>query len=262
MDFAITPETARFWSFNGLNGPSITATDTIITRHIGVGTVTLRVKKRDSKRGSRDTSILILKDALYIPGSLCNLIGNNILHEYSFHLYDRRTGGRVAILDRPKIWRLRLTGQSATETILDVNGAYCFFTHWPISERDRWQELRSNDLKEHNDQPSQDFVVSSHHRVGRTGLVRASVNVKAGGTSYSNAEKEWVKEHYGGEYKFLRDYGFKIYNEQDRVDGRRLLQGLMEDEQDEKADTKLKFAKGPVKSVNTGGSDDKWGGDD
>ena len=52
-----------------------------------------------------------------------------------------------------------------------------------------------------------------------------------------------MKEHYGGEYKSLRDYGFKIYNEQDRVDGHRLLQGLMEDEQDEKANTQLKLAK-------------------
>lgn len=99
------------------------------------------------------------------------------------------------------------------------------------------KELKTNNLKERNVQPSTDLAVSSHTRVGRTGLVRASVTVKAGDNSYSDAEKNWVKEHYGGGYKFLRDYGFQIYNEQDRVDGHRLLQGFLEDEQDEKADS-------------------------
>ena len=130
-----------------------------MTRHVGVGTVTLRVKKRNSKRGSRNTSILILEDVLYIPGSFCNLIGNPILDEYNFHndykrgkdgahgFYDKHGRGRVAILDRPHLWRLRLTGQSATETILDADGAYGFFTHWPASERERWQRVEDQQFE-------------------------------------------------------------------------------------------------------------------
>lgn len=233
-----------------------------------MGTVTLRVKKRDSKRGRRDTTILILEDVLYTPDSLCNLVSGGVMDQYYYKFgneqgkdgfYDKTTGGRVAILDHPKpLWRLRLTGQSATESILDKNGNYCFFTYWSDSERVRWQELKTINLKQPRDQSSIALGSSSQSQVGRTGLVRASEAVKFGNIQYSHAERKWLKKNYGGEYKFLRDYGFNIYDEEDRADGHRLLQGIMEDGQNEneKAEPQEKFPKVSVESVSNAGTDE------
>ena len=44
---------------------------------------------------------------------------------------------------------------------------------------------------------------------------------------YTVAEQQWMKQHYGGEFKFLRAYGLKICDEEDREEGRQILRSMM-----------------------------------
>ena len=44
---------------------------------------------------------------------------------------------------------------------------------------------------------------------------------------YTVAERQWLKENAGGEYRFLRLYGLRITEEKDRSDGRRIARALM-----------------------------------
>lgn len=47
---------------------------------------------------------------------------------------------------------------------------------------------------------------------------------------YSDAGKFWLKRHYGNEFKFLRQYGLKIYDRDDREEGQRMVRSFMEDD--------------------------------
>ena len=42
-----------------------------------------------------------------------------------------------------------------------------------------------------------------------------------------------MKTHFGSEFKFLLLYNLKIYNEEDRQEGRAILRALMSDVEDE-----------------------------
>jgi hypothetical protein len=41
-------------------------------------------------------------------------------------------------------------------------------------------------------------------------------------------EKAFLKEHYRGEFHFLRSHGLSIYKEDDRAEGRAILRALMD----------------------------------
>jgi hypothetical protein len=45
---------------------------------------------------------------------------------------------------------------------------------------------------------------------------------------YTAAEKQWLKDHYGGEFHFLLCYHLSIYDEGDREKGRLITRGMME----------------------------------
>ena len=49
----------------------------------------------------------------------------------------------------------------------------------------------------------------------------------------TKAEKKWLKDNWGGEFHFLRSYCLSIYKEEDREEGRIIMQALMEDDQDD-----------------------------
>ena len=45
-----------------------------------------------------------------------------------------------------------------------------------------------------------------------------------------------MKNKFGGEYKFLRDYGLSIYKEEDREEGRRIARAFMLNDDDDDED--------------------------
>jgi hypothetical protein len=50
---------------------------------------------------------------------------------------------------------------------------------------------------------------------------------------YITAEKHWLKKHWRGEFHFLIAYGLKIYNEEDREEGRAIVRAFMKAEEPE-----------------------------
>lgn len=49
---------------------------------------------------------------------------------------------------------------------------------------------------------------------------------------YTNQEKNWLKQHWGGEFQFLIVYGLSIHKDEDRDEGRRIARAMMEDDED------------------------------
>jgi hypothetical protein len=47
---------------------------------------------------------------------------------------------------------------------------------------------------------------------------------------YTDEEKEWLKENWGGEFRFLRAHLLKIHDKEDRAEGRRLVRAMMRDD--------------------------------
>lgn len=45
---------------------------------------------------------------------------------------------------------------------------------------------------------------------------------------YTAEEKKWLKKHWGSEFHFLNSYQLKIYNEEDREEGKAIMKALME----------------------------------
>lgn len=49
-----------------------------------------------------------------------------------------------------------------------------------------------------------------------------------------NAEETmWLKKHYGNEYRFLRDYGYDIHDDEEREDGRALLRAFVQEHKEQ-----------------------------
>jgi hypothetical protein len=49
-------------------------------------------------------------------------------------------------------------------------------------------------------------------------------------------EKNYLKKHYGGEFKFLMMYGLSIYKEEDREEGRSILRAIKTGDTEEEAE--------------------------
>lgn len=55
---------------------------------------------------------------------------------------------------------------------------------------------------------------------------------------YTAEEKQCLKEGWGDEYHFLRDNGLSIYKEEDREEGRSVVQGFVEHDKQTAESTK------------------------
>lgn len=51
-----------------------------------------------------------------------------------------------------------------------------------------------------------------------------------GALSYTLEEKQWVKNPFQEEFRFLRVYGFNIFKEEDQEDGRAIVRSMMADD--------------------------------
>ncbi|KAK4655507.1 hypothetical protein QC762_302987 [Podospora pseudocomata] len=44
---------------------------------------------------------------------------------------------------------------------------------------------------------------------------------------YTAEEKQWLRVHFDGEFKFLMAYGLSIYDEDERAEGRLIARAMM-----------------------------------
>ena len=185
----------------------------------GIGDVVLPVKKDTTKMGRASQGSLTLHNVLHVPGIVCNIYAmfpacrdqQEPLIDFNgpSGVFDATTGDQLAIIDRPHLPRLRLSGQSADQTNFESGTAYMINAHWPESEQQRWHDSQT---------------ASSSN--GATKQIEAST--KAENPSYTAKEKQWLKQNFGNEFHFLRDYGLSIYKEDKRAEGRLIARSLMD----------------------------------
>jgi hypothetical protein len=59
----------------------------------------------------------------------------------------------------------------------------------------------------------------------------------------TTAEKQWLKKHWRGEFHFLIAYGLKIYNEEDREEGRAIVRAFMKAEEPESRGSNIQLTR-------------------
>ncbi|KAI4166648.1 MAG: hypothetical protein LQ343_007869 [Gyalolechia ehrenbergii] len=192
---------------------------------LGIGNVELPTKTHPTRTGAAYQGTILLREVLYAPGALCNILGFPMFDDYGYVLdcgaetskiTAKQTGAVIGLLDRNKLFRLRLKGQSAKQSSLDPDSHYIIRANWSSSERESWAVFRTG-----RDQQAP----------------AASTAMGNGSTRLTDSEKSWLKVKYGGEFKFLRDYGLSIYKDEDRDEGRCILRALMEEESEDDNDS-------------------------
>ncbi|OCK81387.1 hypothetical protein K432DRAFT_434185 [Lepidopterella palustris CBS 459.81] len=187
---------------------------------VGIGTVNLRVKKAPGLSGKRSHSTLLLHNVLHVPSFVCNVIG--ITEDFkpvfsSSGLFDQQ-GRYIAFFDsRCNLPVIKLSGPPVGPVVghsvmrKDSGVAWFINARWSDEERRRWE---------------------THQQWSEQTRPTSSAEIP-----YTQAEKAWLKEHYGDEYHFLVNYGLKICNEEDRVEGRAIVRALMKDSYDNDQDS-------------------------
>jgi hypothetical protein len=174
----------------------------------GVGDVELRVKK-PQRNAKPSYSIIQLKGVLYCPSAICNQISVGCLgYDVSFGKGEiSRNGVPIGIIDFPLLWKFRLSGQTPNQTSLDKNAHYALSLIWPAEESARWERFKA----------------------GEREPKRSESQVPA---PYTDEERQWLKDNWDGEFRFLTAHGLKIHDEEDRADGRRIVRAMMHDSND------------------------------
>ncbi|KAK7427759.1 hypothetical protein QQZ08_005697 [Neonectria magnoliae] len=162
------------------------------TQVVGIGTVDLPTKTDPTKTGPRAHGILRLNNVLHAPGLLCNIIGRPVEDDYKIQdissqsdqsgfIISRSNGRSVAYfkpLTRARFFEVRLSGPPVGPKVgpspLNQQGIMLIHAFWPNSEREKFIALQ------------------------------AATDAATDGLT--DAEKTWLKERYGGEYRFLKDY--------------------------------------------------------
>ncbi|EHK22996.1 uncharacterized protein TRIVIDRAFT_60187 [Trichoderma virens Gv29-8] len=195
------------------------------TMVLGVGTVHLPVKRHPDLRGPQAHHLLCLTNVLYAPWSKFNILGSpifDIAALFSMYSTPKSRGsltdgnGNPIAFFSPKapLPCLRLSGPPVgprlAPTKFEPNAVYILTVTWPGSERARWNARGQQDEAE------------------------AKPRQRAGEQPYTAEEKEWLKKHYRGEYKFLMAHGLSIYDEEEREEGRAIMRALArEDDEDD-----------------------------
>ena len=140
----------------------------------------------------------------------------SLIRTGSYNVSLRTEGGEIirdnvpiGVIDDPVLLKLRLSGQSPNQTSLDKDGMYSLSFRWPDEERARWERVKA-------------AAVESE----RSSQV----------APYTVEEKEWLKENWGGEFRFLHAHLLKIHDEEDRAEGRRIVRAMMHDSDDSDGD--------------------------
>ncbi|ERF70537.1 hypothetical protein EPUS_08599 [Endocarpon pusillum Z07020] len=70
---------------------------------------------------------------------------------------------------------------------------------------------------------------------------------------YTAEEKKWLKDNWGNEFHFLISYGLRIYNDEDREEGKLILRAIMEAEASASSTSQAgaQAAEKPNKSIST-----------
>ena len=182
----------------------------------GIGDVELPTVTHRPDTDKDHHATVILRNVLYAPKCVCNIIGSPILKDYDVggpfsytKIANRSDGKVVGFFDLAKLMRLRLRGQTATQSSLDPNEMYYIDATWADSERSRWEAYPARLNQQLSNRP---------------------LTPSDSSPPLTKDEKDWLKKHYRGEFHFLLQHGLSIYKEEDREEGREFHRQLMTDE--------------------------------
>jgi hypothetical protein len=157
-----------------------------------------------------------------MPSSVCNIVGSPIFEvapQTSFGATENSMGSMKDASGKPvayfspdsKRLRLRLSGPPIGPRLgpskFKSDTMYWMRITWPASKRARW-EAHGQQIKADTDKRQW-----------------------AGEQPYTMEEKQWLKKHYEGEFKFLMAHELSIYNEEDRAEGRAIMRALARDDE-------------------------------
>ncbi|SMR43388.1 unnamed protein product [Zymoseptoria tritici ST99CH_1E4] len=173
------------------------------TEVCGIGTVVLETRTR------RKCKTITLENVLYVPSYMCNIFAFREENAYQVGLLEKKSittrAGQVVglVIDGP-LQKLLLKRQRKTQTSLDSDGTYYIHASWP--SRDTYVEPQ-----EYRPAPAP----------ARVKALKVSV------PPLTTAQRRFVREHFGSEFKFLIMYGLKIHICKQRAEGRAILKAIM-----------------------------------
>ncbi|KAI4740077.1 hypothetical protein E4T50_09489 [Aureobasidium sp. EXF-12298] len=179
----------------------------------GIGTVVLPTRIHRQGKSNKPSREITLHNVLYAPRYTANIFAMSMEPDLVVPLsldvkpiVKRGTDKVLGLVVFKTLWRVWLKGQSQNQSSLDSNGnrMYYFHASWPEEE-----------IKKYNN-----FVAESKAKQASKSDHEPPLTTE---------EKEFLKKHYGDEFKFLLSYELSIYKEDDREEGRRILRALMSD---------------------------------
>ncbi|KAK3347277.1 hypothetical protein B0T25DRAFT_572348 [Lasiosphaeria hispida] len=181
---------------------------------VGIGDVELPVRVHPKRHGSRAHGTLHLHNVLHVPTSNCNILGGpgtggDFMASFSLGSMDDGTTGHISDANGRRIayfykvcglYAVKLSGPPVGPVLapsrLQKDCHYMIQAFWPDTERERWAAIQSGQ----NDPKS---------------------------APYTDKEKEWLKEHFDGEFHFLQMYGLSIFKDEDREEGKQIARTMM-----------------------------------
>jgi hypothetical protein len=183
----------------------------------GIGTVVLPTRTHRQGKSHKPSGELTLHHILHVPGYIVNIfaackepdisININFGGDVVSPITEPDSNKVIGLLVRSRLFRLWLKGQSQNQSSLDPDDLHYIHASWPQSEIQKF----------------------NHHL---TALKKPQASEAEDAPPLTKEEKQYLKEHYGGEYRFLRLYQLSIYEEEDREEGRRILRAFMSESED------------------------------
>ncbi|KAJ4360797.1 uncharacterized protein N0V89_001364 [Didymosphaeria variabile] len=189
-------------------------------RILGIGTVHIPVKQTPN---STSTTLWRLEDVLHVPDFVCNALGAPLVDKYGYTFIwggDKTSKGTIRndldqqiayFLAKRPLYVLAIEapeGKQLGPPVIVEGKNWMINCRWEDTERKKWEDYRDAQKNEAVD-AREDGVNSG----------------------YTDAEKDFAKQHWGSEYKFLTVHGLSIYKEEDREQGRIILRTLISNEE-------------------------------
>jgi hypothetical protein len=117
----------------------------------GIGSVEIEVRRVIGNAAKRNVgpknSKVVLRDVLYVPGFICNVMGSPVREDYDISIgaerwiMDKKTGRGIGMLDKNPagLVKVLLKGQAKGETGLTGDVPQTVTVKWPDEERQKWQ---------------------------------------------------------------------------------------------------------------------------
>ena len=215
----------------------------------GVGAVAIEVKIILNRSGSDTHKRMTFGRVLYVPEADFNVMGltggnqvkvqvrGKIARMYRSDDDQQPTVALFELVD--ELYRMRIMGVPRKNQTRIGKEALRVVNIWPDTEQMRYmnalkrmytQHLRADPAK------LRQYIDGIESKC--FDLIKQTPYLPAQSTRHelklepvlTQQERQWLKRHFKDEFHLLRDYGHKIYSEEDRSDGRRLLREFMADD--------------------------------